>query len=86
LPSNPHAGLCVDVEEPERTDGQRPNRQVRAIGDAELFPERHGEWTRRITEKYVSGPAAREVARSRTADQRVVICLRPVRLVAVASI
>lgn len=85
LASNPRAGLCVDVEEPERADGQRPNRQVRAIGDAEVFPERHGEWTRRITEKYVHGETAGNVVSSRTADDRVVICLRPVRLVALAS-
>jgi nitroimidazol reductase NimA-like FMN-containing flavoprotein (pyridoxamine 5'-phosphate oxidase superfamily) len=28
LSRNPRAGLCVDVEDPERPDGQRPNRQV----------------------------------------------------------
>ncbi|HUA46071.1 MAG TPA: pyridoxamine 5'-phosphate oxidase family protein [Solirubrobacteraceae bacterium] len=26
LEANPRAGICVDVEEPERDDGQRPNR------------------------------------------------------------
>jgi hypothetical protein len=50
LESNPRAGLCIDVEEPERDDGERPNRQVRA------------------------------------ADARTVIRIRPLRLVAVASV
>lgn len=27
LRRNPRAGLCIDVEAPERPDGQRPNRQ-----------------------------------------------------------
>lgn len=49
LTANPRAGLCVDVEEPERSDGQRPNRQVRAIGTAELFPDPDGHWTAVIT-------------------------------------
>lgn len=83
---NPHAGICVDVEEPEREDGQRPNRQVRAIGLAELFTDEAGEWTARITEKYVCGPGASATLASRSADERVVIRLRPDRLLAVASV
>lgn len=30
LAANPRAGICVDIEEAERDDGQHPNRQVRA--------------------------------------------------------
>ena len=86
LATNPRAGLCVDVEEPERADGQRPNRQIRAIGDATLFADNRGEWTRRITEKYVRGEAAGDVVGARTADERAVICLRPTKVVAVASV
>ncbi len=86
LSMNPRAGLCVDVEAPERDDGQRPNRQVRGIGDAELFPDRHCTWTNRITEKYVRGSAAAATAIARARDERIVIRLRPVRLVAVASV
>ncbi len=80
------AGLCVDAEQPERGDGQRRNHQVRAIGRAALFADREGEWTRRITEKYVHGPARDEQIRRRVADERVVICLRPERMLAVASV
>lgn len=86
LAVNPRAGICVDAEEPERDDGQRPNRQVRAIGLAELSSDRDGVWTARITEKYVRGPAASAMRASRVADERVVIRLRPDRLVAVASV
>lgn len=86
LSRNPHAGLAVDVEEPERADGQRPNRQIRAIGQAELFPDRGAAWTNRITAKYLRGPTTAERIAARAADERVVICLRPTRLVAVGSV
>lgn len=85
LAGNPRAGLGIDVEDPERADGQRPNQQVRAIGNAELLPDDHAAWTTRITEKYVHGPAAATSIAARAADERIVICLRPTRLVAVAS-
>lgn len=86
LAHNRRAGLGIDVEEPERTDGQRPNRQVRAIGEAELYPDRDARWTKRITAKYVRGATAPERVAARAADQRLVICLRPLTLVAVSSI
>jgi len=86
LSRDARAGLCVDVEVPQRADGQRPNRQVRAVGRAGVFPDQRGEWTRRITEKYVRGEAAGDVVRARSADERAVICLRPATLVAVASV
>lgn len=85
LERNPRAGLCIDVEQGEREDGERPNRQVRAVGEAELFPDADGTWTRRITEKYVHGPGASRSA-ARAVDARVVIRIRPSRLVAVASV
>jgi nitroimidazol reductase NimA-like FMN-containing flavoprotein (pyridoxamine 5'-phosphate oxidase superfamily) len=86
LSGNPRAGICVDVEDRERADGQRPNRQVRAIGSASLSPDDHATWTTRITEKYLRGPGASASVAARAADERVVICLRPSRLVAVASV
>jgi nitroimidazol reductase NimA-like FMN-containing flavoprotein (pyridoxamine 5'-phosphate oxidase superfamily) len=83
---NARVGLSIDVEDPERDDGERPNRQVRAIGRAELSADPDGMWTRRITEKYVRGPAAAQRSAARSADDRVVIQVRPERLVAVASV
>jgi nitroimidazol reductase NimA-like FMN-containing flavoprotein (pyridoxamine 5'-phosphate oxidase superfamily) len=86
LAGNPRAGLCVDVERPAREDGERPNLQVRATGRAELFPDQGGAWTRRIDEKYVRGPAGAAHGSARTAHPRVVIRLRPDRLLAVGSV
>jgi nitroimidazol reductase NimA-like FMN-containing flavoprotein (pyridoxamine 5'-phosphate oxidase superfamily) len=86
LAANPRAGLCVDVERPAREDGERPNLQVRATGRAELFPDEGGAWTRRIDEKYVRAPAGASHASARTAHPRVVIRLRPNRLLAVGSV
>jgi nitroimidazol reductase NimA-like FMN-containing flavoprotein (pyridoxamine 5'-phosphate oxidase superfamily) len=86
LRANAHAGLCIDIEEPERVDGERPNRQVRAIGQAELFADHDGVWTRRISEKYLRGPAASARSAARSAEKRMVIRVRPHRLLAVASV
>ena len=95
FPDRPHlarlrgdarAGICVDIERPERDDGQRPNQQVRATGTAELAQDEGGYWTQLITEKYLSAPAALERARGRARSARVVIHLRPHRLLAVASV
>ncbi len=86
LERDPRAGICVDVEAPEREDGERPNRQVRAVGSAELFADDRGVWTRRITRKYITGAVAAERAEQRAAQPRTVIRLAPARLVAVASV
>jgi nitroimidazol reductase NimA-like FMN-containing flavoprotein (pyridoxamine 5'-phosphate oxidase superfamily) len=86
LARDARAGLVVDAEQPERDDGQRPNRQVRAVGRAVVFEDSDAQWTRRITEKYVHGAGRAPQLRSRTADRRVVICLRPERMTAVASV
>ncbi len=86
LAHDPRAGLCVDVEAAETGDGQRPNRQVRAIGEAKLSADDGGAWTRRISEKYLAGPAAAERTAQRAADQRLVIRLAPRALIGVASV
>ena len=86
LAHEPRASICVDVEDAEREDGERPNRTVRAVGPAEVFPDEGGEWTRRITEKYVRGPARANRVEYRTSEPRVVIRLQPVRMFAVASV
>jgi PPOX class probable F420-dependent enzyme len=86
LQRDPRAGVCVDVEDPQSADWQRPTRQVRATGTAELFADIAAVWTIRITQKYVRGPAAAEQVRARQANDRTVIRVRPYRLVAVASV
>jgi PPOX class probable F420-dependent enzyme len=86
LERDPRASICVEVEEPERDDGERPNRSVRATGPAELLDDVDGRWTRRITEKYLRGPGLEAKLAHRTAQDRVVIRLQPVRLIALASV
>lgn len=97
LPNKPHvlrlrhdarAGLVVDAEDSERSDGQRPNQQVRIVGNAVLSDDVNGSWTRAITRCYLHGPGAEEKTRARSGHARVpvVIELRPPTVVAVASV
>ena len=80
------AGLVIDVERDERDNGERPNTQLRVVGDAELSSDIAGEWTRAITLRYLRGPGALSAAERRASQPRVVITLRPHRQVAVASV
>jgi hypothetical protein len=87
LRDNPRTGLVIDVEVEERPDGQRPNKQIRAVGDAMLSPGTGAAWTRRIWDKYIDGPAARNAAETRLGDrQRALIKIAPTRIIAVASV
>ena len=86
LGRDPRASFCVDVEDAERPDGERPNRSARAVGPAEVFDDIDGEWTRRITEKYIRGAGRTAMVTRRTAQERVVIRLQPVRLFGVSSV
>ena len=86
LTRDPRASICVDIEGDERDDGERPNRAVRAVGPAEVFVDDDGEWTRRITEKYIRGPGRAKRIERRTSEERMVIRLQPVRMFAVASV
>jgi nitroimidazol reductase NimA-like FMN-containing flavoprotein (pyridoxamine 5'-phosphate oxidase superfamily) len=86
LAADARAGVCVDIEEPQREDGEHPNRQVRAIGDAETFTDASGEWTERITRKYVTGQGLSVQLERRLSAERIVIRLEPRTLLAVASI
>ncbi len=56
LLSNPRACLGVDVEAAERDDGERPNRQVRLIGDVVLIDDVNRRWTTEITGRYLKSP------------------------------
>jgi PPOX class probable F420-dependent enzyme len=86
LERDPRASFCVDVEDDERDDGERPNRSVRCVGPAEVFDDTGGEWTRRITEKYLSGSGRDAQVEHRTSVDRVVIRLQPVRLFGLSSV
>ena len=87
LRANPRAGLVIDVEAAQRPDGQRPNKQVRAVGNATVTPDTGAAWTRRIWDKYISGPEARRALDDRLGDrQRVLITIAPIHITAVASV
>ncbi len=86
LECNPKAGICIDVELPEREDGERPNQQVRAIGHAEVVSDLDGVWTQRVTAKYVRGVAAATHIARRSSDPRRAIRLTPHRILAVSSV
>ncbi len=79
---DPRASVCVDTEEPESARGVRLNRRVKGQGNAELFPDDGGTWTRRITLKYIRGAEGEAAAARRAAMPRVVIRLRPPRITA----
>lgn len=86
LTRDPRASICIDIEDDERDDGERPNRAVRAVGPAEVFVDDAGTWTRRITEKYLRGPGLDAMIAKRAGQERMVIRLQPVRMFAVASV
>lgn len=57
------------------------------VGDAMLAPDTGAAWTRRIWDKYVTGPAARSALDDQLGDrQRVLITITPVLITAVASV
>ena len=86
LRANPRAGLVVDVEGEQRADGERPNLQVRAVGDAVLSPDAGGAWSMRIWDKYGSGFPEADLPARLGMRQRVLIRIVPSRIVAVASV
>jgi nitroimidazol reductase NimA-like FMN-containing flavoprotein (pyridoxamine 5'-phosphate oxidase superfamily) len=86
ITSNPKVGLVIDLEEPERSGGERPNRQVRVVGDAALSADDDGAWTIRIWSKYrraTDGAASADRLRGR---KRVHVTISPRGTVAVASV
>lgn len=85
LRRDPRAFACVDTEERVSVGGVRRNRQVKGRGRAELFDDEGGRWTRRITLKYVHGEEGEERAAYRASMPRVVIRLRPERLIAIGT-
>lgn len=80
LRRDPRAAICVDIED----RGSRQNRQIRGRGIAQLLTQ-HEEWTRRITLKYVHGPEAAADVERRSSMDRVLIRLRPERLICIGT-
>jgi PPOX class probable F420-dependent enzyme len=84
LARDPRAAISIDTEDPRPVGGRRHNRRIRAQGIAELMPD-DGNWTRRITRKYVPGADGEAAAERRASTQRVAIRLRPTRFIAQGS-
>lgn len=85
LAANSRACLAVDLEEAERDEGERPNRQVRLIGDVTLADDADGRWSAAISNRYLRGAGVVERSGRRRHQTRVVMELRPITVVAVAS-
>jgi PPOX class probable F420-dependent enzyme len=62
--ANPRVGLVLDVEEPRRPDGQRPNRQLRITGDATVSSDVDRQWTARIRGKYLGSGSSPDAERA----------------------
>lgn len=84
--ANPKVGLVIDVEEPERSDGERPNRQVRVVGDAALSADDDGAWTMRIWSRYRRADDGADSADRLRGRQRVHVTISPRGTVAVANV
>jgi hypothetical protein len=84
LARDPRASIAIDTEDAAAGCGHRPNRRLRARGRAELFPD-DGQWTRRITRKHLGGPEGEAAAEARASMERLVIRLRPSRMLAQRS-
>lgn len=80
--ANPRVGLVLDVEEPQRPDGQRPNRQLRIIGDATVSSDVDRQWTNLIRGKYLGERASP----ARTDAERALVRVVPLSRWAVASV
>lgn len=73
----------MDAEDPLRPDGERPNRQLRVVGDATLSPDPDGIWTARVRSRYLDariapGAAGRPPPRARTLITVTPRCLRAI--------
>lgn len=83
---NPRVGLVIDVEAALRADGERPNKQVRVIGDATVSLDRDGMWTRRIRAEYIDGSTAPGAVDRALDRERMLITIIPRKITAIASI
>ena len=68
LERDPRASICVEVEEPERADGERPNRSVRATGPAECSTTSTARG-RGASPRSTSAALARDAMVARRAEQ-----------------
>jgi hypothetical protein len=77
LQTDGRASICVEVT--EVTPLKRANRQVKGVGQIEVFPDEEGAWGRRIQQKYLGEVQA---PISGLGPVRVVLRMQPDRLIA----
>jgi nitroimidazol reductase NimA-like FMN-containing flavoprotein (pyridoxamine 5'-phosphate oxidase superfamily) len=82
--TNPRVGLVIDTEDDEVFDRERPNRQIRVIGDAVVTEDDDHIWTNRIRAKYLRGPAEMKQPEGRRGRCHILVV--PRHIVAVASV
>ena len=80
LARDPHAGLCIDIEEGQTQGGSRPYHQIIARGYAQVQPDTDERWARKLILKYITGQAGALRAHQSAGKPLAVIALRPERL------
>ncbi|MET9486622.1 pyridoxamine 5'-phosphate oxidase family protein [Nocardia sp. NPDC006630] len=83
---NPKVGLVIDVEAELRADGERPNKQVRLVGDAAVSIDPDETWTRHIRAKYIDSAVAPGMVDRALSRGRMVVAITPHTITAVASV
>jgi len=79
LVENPKASICIQVEEVQ-SGIHRPNRQIKALGIAEVYEDFDSLITRKISEKYLTGEGSEAEIERRCSVARLVVKLMPTKL------
>ncbi|HLZ60120.1 MAG TPA: pyridoxamine 5'-phosphate oxidase family protein [Ktedonosporobacter sp.] len=79
LARDPHAGLCIALEEGQTQEGSRPYRQIVVRGYAQVMPDTDELWARKLILKYITGQAGVLRAQQGAGKPLAVIALRPER-------
>ena len=79
LARDPHAGLCVDIEEGQTQGGSRPYRQIIVRGYAQVQPDTDELWAHKLILKYITGQAGTLRAQQSADKPLTVIVLHPER-------
>ena len=79
LARDPRAGLCITIEEDQTQAGYRPFRQIMVRGKAQVLPDPHATWSRKLIGKYIAGDAGVQRATHEVGKSHVVIVLHPER-------
>lgn len=79
LARDPHAGLCIGIEEHQTEAGSRPYRQIIVRGYAHMQPDTEERWAYKLILKYITGQAGVLRAQQSAGKPLTVISLCPER-------